>query len=122
MDLIEASKAGEHIAVCLEGGAHRNCAEIYRHPEGFVFLDIGWPDPTFSGHPEHVVRGVIDAEDPWLVGTSMFFRVETAYWTLPDWLRDEWHAWLYHKQRLGDRATRDAGAAMLRERGIRVTD
>jgi hypothetical protein len=58
MSLVEEmSQPGNWWIIELAPDNRRIVAEIFEHPNGIVFADIGWDDPQYSGHPFHIIEG-----------------------------------------------------------------
>ena len=110
MDLFEFSAAGNGVLIDHPQGGIRPCAEIFRHPLGIVFLDIGWTDPYGGRHPAHIVEGEVSGSGPWKVG-----EIELREIVAGDQVFEEWNDWLQLRGPTG--ATREAAEVMLREQG-----
>lgn len=106
LERIQKIIAREKEAVIIEVRKNvvRVVAEIFDHPDGIVFVDIGFCDPMFSGHPFHLVEGELSGTGPWKVGTA------TIRIALPDEdLYLEWRGWRTAKKVHG--CTRELAAA-----------
>ena len=89
MDLFEAHKEGWPLVIDTGDGGERLMAELFEHPQGIVFADIGWPDSP--GHPFHTIEGDVVRVGEWRVGQHeirVAFEGEKLY---KEWLR--WQAW-----------------------------
>lgn len=116
MDPVRAHVGGMPLGVEHPLGGRRVIAELYRHPRGLVFLDIGWPQA--SSHPAHLIEGQVpDEGPPWRVGEAEIFRISEADDLLEDWL-----AWRQLRKLELARFDRAAGARFARADGLLVFD
>lgn len=86
----------------------RHPAAAFPHPEGLIYLDIGW-DTNDSGHPVHVLEGEVrEAEDGdgWLIGDEWLVR--KARTEDDDDLWDDIEKWRVWRNEDGVRATPEA--------------
>jgi hypothetical protein len=68
VDLFEAHRSGMPLAIDTgpDAGGERLIAEIFAHPRGILFADIGWPNAT--AHPFHVIEGDLVRGGDWRIG------------------------------------------------------
>lgn len=116
MDLFAAHASGQPLAIDHPDGGRRVLAEVFHHPQGLVFADIGWP--SASWHPFHLVEGAIsDAGPPWAVGDAAVFIIGAG-----DPLFDEWAAWQRLRRGALRGSDRRAAARAARSDGLFVQD
>jgi hypothetical protein len=90
-------------------------AEVFPHPRGLVFADIGWDDPLNPRPPFHVVDGELQPDGAgFLIGNARITELDED-----DPLAWEWLQWVnYLASREGRAATREAAEAALKLSGI----
>lgn len=76
--LIKSSERGTPLLVDLGDDHRRVAAEIFRHANGIVFMDIGWCAPMHSGHPAHLIEGEVTGDGPWMVGDIIIREIEAS--------------------------------------------
>lgn len=95
--------------------------EIFDHPEGIVFADVGWPFAPAS-HPFHIVRGQLIEVEPraeedlatWQIGGAEIRQIEHG-----DPLAHEWNRWhLWRESPAGTKATRELCRRQMVEGGF----
>lgn len=112
MELTEARARGLPLVIDLGDGNERLMAEVFPHPDGIVFADIGWPDST--GHPFHVVAGELQGDGPWTIGRHEIRIAFDGERLFADWTR--WQAW--RASPAGRRFDAAAAAAEIRRQGL----
>lgn len=110
MKLEQAISEGRRLAVAVMRDMERQAAEVYIVDDGVVFLDVGWSEPIPSMPRAHYMRGEIEGEGPWTVGSWTIREVDPE--TDPEYL-EEWGRWLAFQAETG--GTRKAGAAYASE-------
>jgi hypothetical protein len=111
MSLIEElNRPGKWWVIELAPDNRRVMAELFEHPNGIVFADIGWDDQGHSGHPFHVIEGELERKgNGFRVGQARIIEIEED-----DPLCGEWLGWVnYIKSAAGRRATREACLAAI---------
>jgi hypothetical protein len=88
------------VVIRVRENIERVIAEIFEHPDGIIFADVGYCAPLYSGHPFHLVEGKVTGNGPWKVGKA---TIRTA--TEDEVYFNEWRKWLIAKERFN--CTRD---------------
>lgn len=86
MDLFEAHGQGLPLVVDTIDGGERLLAELFLHPQGLVFADVGWHEAV--SHPFHLLRGRLVRKTHWRVGRHdirIAFEGETLF--------ENWRGW-----------------------------
>ena len=96
-DLMEAYDSGARLSVNVAGG-WRVISSMVEYDGGIAFADLFWSEPSYSGHPFHIVEGKITGEGPWKVGDTEIRRIRQKDGsTAPDdWNR--YMDWLLRKK------------------------
>lgn len=87
-----------------DAGGERLIAELFEHPRGILFADVGWPGATW--HAFHVVEGDLVRTGDWRVGQWPIRPVIEG-----EPLYEDWRAWRDSAAGRGaDRARAEASA------------
>jgi len=94
-DIAEIIAAEERpVVIHVREGVERVVGEIFEHPDGIVFADVGYCAPMQSGHPYHVVEGTVTGDGPWKVG-----KAEIRIATDAEVYFEEWRQWILAKNK-----------------------
>jgi hypothetical protein len=111
MSLVEQlNRPGRWWVIEMAPDNRRVMAQVFEHPNGIVFADIGWDDNGYSGHPFHVIEGELKIDgNGYCVGQVRIIEIEED-----DPLCLEWLGWVnYINSAAGHRATREACLAAI---------
>ena len=90
--MIEELIQYDDLVIAVDDENWRVIAEIFEHPLGIVFADIGWPEATW--HPFHIIKGTLtqtEASAPgWTIGNSWIHRVADTYDSSIPYQHREW--------------------------------
>ena len=85
----------DDLAIAVGRDNWRVMAEVFEHPKGIVFADIGWP--TASWHPFHIIKGTLTrTERPgpgWTIGDSWVHRVADTLEPSISYEHRQWRRW-----------------------------
>jgi hypothetical protein len=84
MKILDAIKQKTPIVIDL-GDHERLIAELIKHPQGWVFVDIWWTDPLNSTHPFHLVEAEITGDGPWRLGPYEITEINAGHHLYSDW-------------------------------------
>ena len=87
--------AGDLVALIEVSGdeIYRAFAEVFEHPKGIAFADLGWP--SGDHHPFHVLEGELRPAvggKGWVIGPAWIHPVSEAVQDMRPQFAD-WHAW-----------------------------
>lgn len=107
--VVEQSAAGAGILVEIDGMT-RLAAHVFRHPDGLVFVDVGWCDPLASFHAFHILAGRVEGVGPWRCGNATLRLL-----TEDDNEVLEWTSWQAYQAERGANCTREAALQNARQ-------
>lgn len=113
VDLLQAPRKWWVIEI--EPGHERVMAEVFEHPRGIIFADIGWSAPANPTHPFHVIEGELVADGAeFRIGPARIFEIDEGHPLAYDWM-----AWLFEQGGPEARAaSREACARAIQASGL----
>ena len=102
----------EPLVIEINPDNRRVIAEVFDHPKGILFVDVGFCDIQLTAMPYHVVEGELSDRLPYKIGSARINVIDDTDPLFFDWY--EWKQW----KKGNDRCTREEAYQRAKEQGL----